>query len=114
LTGDLLREQAAIAERLLELRGAGTTVFTGAEAADAARAVALQISLQMAADPESFIAFSVGRGAESIVYRRDIQTGSMAALHPIAVSIVDQLYAEIEGEAGAPEKPAWPIMGPWR
>lgn len=114
LDGEQLRQQAAVAERVLGLRGAASVVFTGPEADDAARAVALQVALQDAADPESYLLESVGRGSETMGYRTDPETGSAVLLHPVAVAIVEQLYGELEGEAEEDEDSAWPVMGPWR
>jgi hypothetical protein len=109
LGGTRLEEEAAVAERVLGLRGDGVTVFTAAKALDAARAVAMQVSLQVSQDPEAFLASSVGRSGESISYREGV------ILHPVADAIVAQLFAELD--AAAPVESTtrtWPITGGWR
>lgn len=106
LTGDALREQTELAESVLELRGTRGSVFTDpADLADATRAVALQVALQFAQDPEAFLNESVTRGAETQVYRDGV------IVHPTARLIVDRLFASVDSAEGAI---VWPQIGGWR
>lgn len=102
-----LREWGLVAERLLEVRGADLTVMTGDAAQDLIRAVALQVSVLAATDPLAVIANATGVGSESIDYRDGLP------LHPQAVAIVNQVFAEAEvtesGDSGG-----WPIFGGFR
>lgn len=106
ITATQLREQAAIAERVLGLRGGAAVVFIGEAALDAARAVALQVALQFQQDPQAFLLESYGAGTETMSYREGV------LVHPVATQIVAQLYAELS--VTEPDVPAWPVMGSWR
>lgn len=107
LGSEALSELTMVAERVLGLRGGGAVVLTGDEAAEVTRAVALQVSLAAAQDPESFLLTSVGRGSETMDYRDGV------LVHPTAQQIVDAVFADLEAEAGGDE-PAWPVLGGWR
>lgn len=101
LAPDVLEAQALVAERMLGLRG---TAYTGDDADDAASAVALQVSLQVAKDPESYIASSVTRGSRSLTYRDGV------VLHPDAVAMVAALVTiATVGAAGQ-----WPAITSFR
>ena len=104
LDANQLREWAYVAERVLGLRGPNATLFTGDAALEAARAVAMQVSLLAAKDPETYFAERVGRGSEDMYYREGF------VIHPLAEQIVADLYAEVEEEAAVPE-PGFPIVG---
>jgi hypothetical protein len=108
-----LEAQARVAERLLGFRrpAAGSPapygavfadpaavppVVASADAQDAADAVALQVSYQVALGLEVFYAQSEGRGGRSISYR-DVGIG----VHPVARALVDALP-----DAGKADDPA--------
>lgn len=74
--------QQLVAEVVLGLRG---TSYTGSDQEEAEAALALQVSLQVAVDPEAYLASSVTRGSRSITYRNQIP------VHPLAKEIADGL-----------------------
>lgn len=76
-----LTEHALLAESLLGLAG---STYTGREAEDATRAVALQVNLQVESDVEPFILSAVTRGARSATYRG-------VSVHPTASALVRAL-----------------------
>ncbi len=102
LADDALEAETRVAERLLGLRG---TAFTGADVADAEDAVALQVSLQVASDPESYVAESVTRGSRSMSYRDGV------LVHPRAVAIVGPL---LEAAGAASGGSAWATIQSFR
>ena len=77
--------QQLVAERVLGLIG---TDYTGSAKLEAEGALALQVSLQVAQDPEAYLATSVTRGSRSITYRNDVP------IHPLALEIAERLFAE--------------------
>ncbi len=83
--GEALAAQQQVAELVLGLRD---TDYTGAAETDAENALALQVSLQVAADPETYLASDVTRGSRSITYRDGVP------LHPLALEIVAALAAD--------------------
>lgn len=114
LSGQRLKEEQAVAERVLGLRGAGIEEFSTAEdIADVRRALALQVGVQYSSDPERYITESVGRAGETVDYRTDEATGEAVLVHPLARQIVEQLFSEAVVEEEV-EAPSYPIFGPWR
>lgn len=94
LTGNELKEQTELAEFVLGLRGKVPGDFDPAQTADLRRALALQVSLQVAADVEAYLAKSVGRSGESVTYRDGI------ILHPTALAIVEGVLTPPAPDSG--------------
>lgn len=88
--------QQRVAERVLGLAG---TSYSGTAKLEAEDALAMQVSLQVAQDPEAYLASSVTRGSRSISYRDTIP------LHPLAIEIARSLFAENLGSASD-----WPAI----
>lgn len=85
LAPEALEAQQQVAELVLGLRG---TDYLDAAKLDALNALAMQVSLQVAADPESYLAESQTRGSRSITYRSGVP------VHPLALEIVAALVAD--------------------
>jgi hypothetical protein len=84
---DQFNEQAALAQSLLDLDG---TSFSGADAATATRAVAMQVNYQLEMGLEGFTTNAVSRGSRSVVYKQG--TGSRPVLvFPLAKRLVENL-----------------------
>lgn len=107
LTPEELQEQVAVAERALGLRGPGSIVFTGEAALDAARYVAMQVTLQASQDAESFLTSQTARGTDTLTYREGV------LVHPVALAGVEQLYAELDAGLTV-DQPTYPIFPGWR
>lgn len=88
---EAMAAQQRVAERVLGLNG---TDYTGSAKLEAQDALALQVSLQVAQDPESYLASSVTRGSRSITYRDAIP------LHPLALEIAGRLFTENLADVG--------------
>lgn len=108
LASERLAELTMVAERLLGLRGATATVFTGEEGEEAQRYVAMQVSLMAAADPRQFLLERYSIGTEDLQYREGVM------MHPAAVAGVEALYSDLEATAEDVAATAWPIIGGWR
>jgi hypothetical protein len=78
---DQFNEQAALAQSLLDLDG---TSYSGADAATATRAVAMQVSYQVEMGIEGFTATTISRGSRSVQYRQSL-------LFPLALRLVGNL-----------------------
>jgi hypothetical protein len=84
---DQFNEQAALAQTLLELDDSS---FSGADAATATRAVAMQVNYQIEMGLEGFTTNAVSRGSRSVVYKQG--TGSRPVLvFPLAKRLVENL-----------------------
>jgi hypothetical protein len=93
---DEIQAQQRVAERVLGLRD---TDYLGSAKADAEDALAMQVSLQVATDPETYLAQSETRGSRSITYRDQVP------LHPLALTIAEALFSE---DLGAGNR--WPTI----
>lgn len=80
-----LSAQQRVAERVLGFSG---TEYTGTAKLEAEDALAMQVSLQVAQDPEAYLASSVTRGSRSITYRNEVP------IHPLALEIAEALFQE--------------------
>jgi hypothetical protein len=87
LSGTLLQELTELAEFVLGLRGSVAGDFDADETKDLRRALALQVSLMAAADPEAYLASRVDRAGEGVTYREGV------ILHPTAEAIVTEILA---------------------
>lgn len=96
LGGPEITAQQRVAERVLGLTGTG---YTGTAKLEAEDALAMQVSLQVATDPMTFLAQSETKGIESITYRDTIP------IHPMALEIAKGLFAENLGSDNV-----WPTI----
>ena len=85
LESGTLTAQLLVAQRVLGLSG---TDYTGTAKQEAEGALAMQVSLQVAQDPEAFLAKTVTRGSRTITYRDAVP------IHPLALDIAERLFAE--------------------
>ena len=77
--------QQRVAERVLGFSG---TAYTGSAKLEAEDALSMQVSLQVAQDPEAFLAKTVTRGSRTVTYRDAIP------IHPLALEIAEGLFNE--------------------
>jgi hypothetical protein len=91
LGSEALGAQRRVAERVLGLSG---TQYEEAAKLHAEDALAMQVSLQVAQDPEAYLASSVTRGSRSITYRDAVP------IHPLALEITQALALEAAEEGG--------------
>jgi hypothetical protein len=86
-----LAAEQRVAERLLELAG---TTFADEDKDVAQDYVAMQVSIQVARDPRSYVATTIGKGSRTITYREG------TPIHPLAEDGVQKLLAKLEPAAG--------------
>lgn len=87
-----LDAEQRVAERVLGLTG---TSYADAAQLGAEDALAMQVSLQVAADPMAFLAASETKGIDSVTYRSGVP------LHPLSVEITAALLIEDQAEGVA-------------
>lgn len=92
LESPVLEAQADLAEDLLGLAG---TVFAGADAATATRAVAIQVNFQVEAGTEGEVYGSVDRGDRSFGFRGGV-LNPMPTVSPRARAIVAALIGDAD------------------
>lgn len=97
LTGNELKEQTELAEFVLGLRGRAAGDFSVEQTADVRRALVLQVSLQVAADTEAYLAKSVDRSGESITYVGGVIVHPTSAY--IVGAVLDAITAGGSGDA---------------
>lgn len=85
LDADQMAAQQRVAERVLGFSG---TAYLGTAKLEAEDALAMQVSLQVAQDPEAYLASSVTRGSRSITYRNQVP------IHPLSLEIATALFNE--------------------